>query len=133
MTATLTGLLENARRTKDSGTAVNFIHKLLSQPADSEVPALTDGEIIANAEAVLVAGHETTAHAMTWVCHLLAKVHSTVCPQCAYFLAKDPSMQQRLREEIRREAPGKNWGALTVDDLGKLYTSYLSADRLTYV
>jgi cytochrome P450 len=106
MTATLLGLLDNARRNKDSGAAVNFIQKLLSQPADSAEPALTDGEIIANAEAVLIAGHETTAQAMAWG---------------AYFLAKDPSLQQRLREELRREVPGKGWSELTADDLGKLH------------
>lgn len=49
---------------------------------------LTNGELMSNAHVVLFAGHDTTSTAMQWM---------------SYELARHPEIQEKMREEIKRE------------------------------
>ncbi|MBM5815167.1 MAG: cytochrome P450 [Cyanobacteria bacterium K_Offshore_surface_m2_239] len=68
------------------------ILSLLLDARDAEGQGLTDGELRDELMTLLVAGHETTATALSWALH---------------WLATRPEVQRRLREELReaRTAP----------------------------
>jgi cytochrome P450 len=69
------------------------ILSLLLDARDEEGQGLTDGELRDELLTLLVAGHETTATALSWA---------------LYWLAARPEMQHRLRQELleARPAPG---------------------------
>jgi len=68
------------------------ILSLLLDARDEEGQGLTDGELRDELMTLLVAGHETTATALSWA---------------LYWLASRPEVQQRLRQELQeaRSAP----------------------------
>jgi cytochrome P450 len=81
---------------------------MLLETRDEDGSALTDEEICAEALTILLAGHDTTAHTLTWCWHLLTQ---------------HPRIQEALAAEVRDVAGERE---LTFDDLPKL----LLADRI---
>lgn len=74
---------------------------LRARHPDTGVP-MTDSQIIDNLATFLVAGHETTAKALTWTLYLLSRA---------------PDWQQRVRDEVDSIAGGR---AIGQDDIAKL-------------
>lgn len=58
---------------------------MLDNDPDSSYEPLTDEEIIGNLNVFIIAGHDTTAHTLSYT---------------MYYLAKDQNVQQKLRDEI---------------------------------
>lgn len=109
--------------TEASGGAVpgrfrtNLLHMMLSAIKD-QGSDLTDDELRINLVTFFIAGHETTATALTWAAH---------------YLAMDQDRQQRLRDELheklgplRRDADGK-FVVPTPEQLGPTELPYLNA------
>jgi cytochrome P450 len=92
--------IARARRNGTEGTAVLGRMIAARDPATGE--AMPDTLIIDNMMIFLLAGHETTANALTWTLYLLAMF---------------PEWQERARAEIRRVAPD---GAIGGEEIGKL-------------
>lgn len=84
------------------GTQNDLISRMLAARNPDTGEAMTDEQLIDNLATFLLAGHETTAKALTWTLYLLARA---------------PSWQQRAREEIRDVTGGKD---LQQDDIAKL-------------
>lgn len=93
------GVIEERRASgEDRGDLLSML--LLSRDEDGN--GLTDREIRDQAMTLFFAGHETTAHAMTWAW---------------YLLAKNPHVVERLQREIDEVTGGAR---LTVADLKEL-------------
>ena len=75
---------------------------MLLATKDEDGSALTDEEICAEALTILLAGHDTTAHALTWAW---------------YLLSSHPDVQQAAADEVCSVAPDR---PLTFADLPKL-------------
>ncbi|KNC78499.1 hypothetical protein, variant [Sphaeroforma arctica JP610] len=69
---------------------------------DGSVDGLTDNELRSNVITFIVAGHETTAVSLAW---------------CFYSLAKEQSVQARLRDEIRVALSSKTGERLTYTEI----------------
>lgn len=83
MRSTVAGLL--ARRRAEGGARDDLLARLLAaRHPDSGAP-LSDDEIVDNLATFLIAGHETTAKALTWTLYLLALA---------------PQWQQCVRDEV---------------------------------
>jgi cytochrome P450 len=76
---------------------------------------MPDTLIIDNMMIFLLAGHETTANALTWTLYLLALF---------------PEWQERAREEIKRVAPDGKIGREQIDQLDILEELFQEAMRL---
>lgn len=63
---------------------------------------MSDDELVDNLGTFLLAGHETTAKALTWTIYLLSRA---------------PEWQQRVRDEVQAVTGGRN---ITADDIAKL-------------
>ncbi|ARN80904.1 cytochrome P450 [Methylocystis bryophila] len=86
-----------------SGVARNDLLQLLLSARDPETGrVMTDAELEGNLYTFLVAGHETSAVAMSW---------------SLWLLAKDQATQERLREEVRAVAGEEEIGPATVEKL----------------
>jgi cytochrome P450 len=97
------GLLheEIAERRADPDRRGDDILSLLLDARDAEGEPLTDGELRDELITLLVAGHETTATALSWALH---------------WLATRPEVRQRLREELLEARPAPD----TPPELGTL-------------
>ena len=94
------GLIEERRA---SGVERGDLLQLLLSARDPETGrVMTDAELEGNLYTFLVAGHETSAVAMTWT---------------LWLLAKDQASQERLREEVSQIAGEEEIGPATVENL----------------
>jgi cytochrome P450 len=103
----------NERRASgvDRGDLLSML--LLAQDAEGDGQGLTDRQIRDEVVTIFLAGHETTASALTWSWHLLAQ---------------HPEVQQRLHAEVD-EVLGERLP--TLDDIPRLpYTSGVFAEAL---
>ena len=77
------------------GLVRRMVHAAAEHPGDDVVSglldSLTEDEVRAEAMTLLLAGHETTANALTWCWHLLSK---------------EPAVAARLRAEVLGTDPG---------------------------
>ncbi len=87
---------------RESGTDHGDLLSMLVSAGAEEGEGLTDKEIRDQAMTLFFAGHETTAHAMTWTWHLLAT---------------HPEITKRLRDDIQRVTGG---GRITMKHLSDL-------------
>ncbi len=92
-------IIEERRRTgEDHGDLLSML--LLAQ--DDEGQGMTDQQVRDEALTLVLAGHETTANALTWT---------------LYLLSQNPQAEQKLLEEVDAVLGGN---PPTLDDLGKL-------------
>jgi cytochrome P450 len=80
----------------------DLIARMLAARNPDTGAAMTDEQIIDNLGTFLLAGHETTAKALTWT---------------LYLLARSPQWQERVRVEVAAVAGGRD---VTADDIPKL-------------
>ncbi len=109
------GLIAERRRSgKDSGDLLSML--LLAQDEDDHIGNdrhMTDKQVRDEALTLLIAGHETTANALTWTW---------------YLLSQNPDVEARMHAEIDSALGGKLPG---FDDMSKLpYTSGVFAESL---
>jgi cytochrome P450 len=89
------------RRTAGNG-GEDLIARMLQARNPDTGAAMTDAQIIDNLGTFLLAGHETTAKALTWTLYLLARA---------------PEWQERIRFEVQSVTGGRD---VTADDIAKL-------------
>lgn len=92
-------------RRRDGVDGDDLIARMLRARNPDTGAAMTDDELIDNLSTFLLAGHETTAKALTWT---------------LYLLARSPYWQETARREIR-EAVG--CGPVTADAIPKLHVT----------
>jgi cytochrome P450 len=80
-------LVQSRRSMPDPGA--DILGRLIAARHPDSGDAMNDEEIIDNLATFLLAGHETTARALTWTLYLLARA---------------PSWQQSVRDEVKRVA-----------------------------
>ncbi len=80
----------------------DLISRMLAARNPETGAAMTDEQIIDNLGTFLLAGHETTAKALTWT---------------LYLLARSPQWQERVRSEVYAVTGGRD---VTADDIPKL-------------
>ena len=81
-----------ARHRRDGGEGAGLIQRLLAARDPDTGQPMSDEQITDNLLTFLLAGHETTAKALTWTLYLLARA---------------PQWQQRVREEVAAVAGGE--------------------------
>ncbi|MBY0372594.1 MAG: cytochrome P450 [Bryobacteraceae bacterium] len=85
------GLIEERRRSGvDHGDLLSML--LLAQDDEGDGKGMTDQQVRDEALTLFLAGHETTANALTWTW---------------YLLSQHPEARQRMEEEIDRELNGR--------------------------
>ncbi len=93
-------LIDQRRLTGADGN--DLVARMLAARHPETGRPMSDDELIDNLGTFLLAGHETTAKALTWTMYLLARA---------------PEWQERVRAEIERVTSGR---PVTADDIGKL-------------
>lgn len=93
-----------AQRRREGGDRGDLLSMLLAS-RDEDGSALSDADVAAEVLTILFAGHETTAHTLTWALLLLSE---------------HPHWQERLAEEVRDVTGGRPIG---FDDLPRLVTA----------
>ena len=108
--ATIYGLIRERRESgRDAGDLLSML--LLAQ--DDESGSMTDQQVRDEALTLLLAGHETTAQALTWTW---------------YLLSQNPACEQRLHREIDSVLQGR---VPDFEDLPRLpYTEMIFAEAL---
>lgn len=106
------GLIADRRASgKDEGDLLSML--LLAQDAEADGAGMSDKQVRDEALTLLLAGHETTANALSWCWHLLAR---------------NPGTEARFHEEIDRVLGGRLPG---FDDVPRLpYTYGVFAESL---
>jgi len=99
---------ELVRERRAEGVDHGDLLSMLLAARDEDGTALSDDDICAESLSILLAGHDTTAHTMTWAW---------------YLLSEHPALQQRLADEVR-EVVGER--EITFDDLPR----FTLADRI---
>lgn len=104
--ARLQELVQNivAQRRREGGDRGDLLSMLLAA-RDEDGSALSDEDVAAESLTILLAGHDTTAHTMTWA---------------MYLLSQQPALQEALADEVRSVAGDR---PLTFDDLPRLSLS----------
>ncbi|XP_044487462.1 ent-kaurenoic acid oxidase 1-like [Mangifera indica] len=102
--------LERKKKKKESGVdTTNDLMDGLMQIEDEEGKKLSDQEVVDNIVSLVVAGYESTAVASMWA---------------LYFLAKNPNVLEKLREENMAIRKNKKGDYITSEDVSKLkYTN----------
>ncbi len=103
------------RRRQDGGEAADLLGRLVTARDPSTGSSMPDSLIIDNVVTFLMAGHETTAQALTWTLYLLALM---------------PEWQERAREEVLCVAGDEQIGSQHVARLGLLEQIFQEAMRL---
>jgi len=105
------GLISERRSSgKDTGDLLSML--LLARDEDNQAQ-MTDRQVRDEALTLLIAGHETTANALTWTW---------------YLLGQNPDVEERMHEELSRVLGGR---VPTFDDVPKLpYTTGVFAESL---
>jgi cytochrome P450 len=102
-------IAERRRSGQDTGDLLSML--LLAQ--DEDHSRMTDKQVRDEALTLLIAGHETTANALTWTW---------------YLLSQNPEAEERMHEEVERVLGGC---APAFDDLQRLpYTTSVFAESL---
>ena len=109
---TIYGLIEERRRSgEDTGDLLSML--LLAHDEESDGSGMTDKQVRDEALTLFLAGHETTANALTWTW---------------YLLSKSPECERRLHEEIDAVLKGR---APSISDLPQLrYTEMVFAEAM---
>jgi cytochrome P450 len=106
------GLIE-ARRSKPHGERSDLLERLVTAVDTEERGRLSVEEVRDQLVTLFLAGHETTAHALSWTW---------------YCLAKNPRVEKKLHDELDRVLEGR---APTVADLERLpYTDQVVSEAL---
>ena len=101
------------RERRTGGTPINDLLCVLLRVRDEDSTALTDEEVRDETLSMLIAGHETTAHALTWTW---------------YLLSQHPKVEQKLHAELDAVIPGK---LPRTDDLESLpYTRMVFSEAM---
>ncbi|MEK6303417.1 MAG: cytochrome P450 [Acidobacteriota bacterium] len=103
----------NERRAsgEDRGDLLSML--LLAQDEEGDGTGMTDAQLRDEAMTLFVAGHETTANALTWTW---------------YLLSQHPEVEAKLHEELDAELPGR---LPTADDVTRLsYTEMVLAESM---
>jgi cytochrome P450 len=108
------GVIEARRRSPGNDERDDLL-SLLIRARDEDGGAMTDAQVRDEAVTLFLAGHETTALALTYALHLLAK---------------DPERQARLADELARVLGGRAPGIGDLDDLTTTDAVVLEAMRL---
>ena len=110
--ATIYGLIEQRRRSgEDRGDLLSML--LLAQDEEEHGGGMTDKQVRDEALTLFLAGHETTANALTWTW---------------YLLSQNPDCEQRLHRELDAVLGGR---APQIDDLPALrYTEMVLAEAM---
>jgi cytochrome P450 len=110
--ATIARLIAERRRNpKDRTDLLTLL--LLAQDTEGDGGGMTDTQLRDEAMTIFLAGHETTANALTWTWHLLAQ---------------NPEAEVRLHEELDRVLDGRDPG---VADLPRLrYTEMVLSESM---
>jgi cytochrome P450 len=105
-----------ARRRTDPGDADDLLaHLLAARDPDDPHAGLGDTEIRDEAVTLMLAGHETTAQALTWTW---------------YLLARNPGAEDRMRDEITRVLKGRRATAGVVDSLPYTRAVFMESLRM---
>jgi cytochrome P450 len=91
-----------AKRRKSGAEPTDVLGRLVTAIDPANGRPMADTLIIDNLMTFLVAGHETTANALTWT---------------LYVLSMFPEWQERAREEVRRVAPDGKFGRKEIEQL----------------
>lgn len=110
--ATIYGLIEERRKSgRDRGDLLSML--LLAQDEEGDGGGMTDQQVRDEALTLFLAGHETTANALTWTW---------------YLLSQNPECERRLHEELDTVLQGR---AATGADLPSLrYTEMVLAESM---
>jgi cytochrome P450 len=105
-------IVNDARKKYESGEKIPSLIQSLIE-VDKNAKDINDWGILDEALTYLVAGHETTGSALTWA---------------FYLISKDPVVEHKLSEEIRKVLQGK---PVTANDISKLvYTRQVAQETL---
>jgi len=110
----LAGLLRRAvaeRRACPRGDALG----LLARGRDEQGQPLDDAQILAHADVLLIAGHETSASLAAWA---------------LYLLVEHPAYERRVLDELDRDAPGQALTAAALRGIETLDRALSEAERL---
>jgi len=89
--ATIYGLIEERRKSgRDSGDLLSML--LLAQDEEGDGGSMTDKQIRDEAMTLFLAGHETTANALTWTW---------------YLLSENPDCERKLHQELQSVLAGR--------------------------
>jgi cytochrome P450 len=110
--ATIYGLIEERRKSgRDTGDLLSML--LLAQDEEGDGGGMTDSQIRDEAMTLFLAGHETTANALTWTW---------------YLVSQNPECEQRMRRELDSVLGER---AATVSDLPALrYTEMVFTEAM---
>ena len=113
-----------ARRRREGGDRGDLLSMLLLA-RDEDGSALSDEDVAAEALTILMAGHDTTSHTMTWA---------------LYLLSEHPELQEAVAEEVRSVAGDRPLASEDLPRLGlaervmhetlRLYPAAWWADRI---
>ena len=115
-------LVQRRRRTADEGG--DLLSMLLSA-RDEDGSSLSDEDVCAELLTILFAGHETTAHTMTWAWHLLAQR-----PELQDALAREVHDQVGDRALCAEDLPQLGLADRVVRETMRLYPAAWWADRV---
>ena len=109
---TIYGLIHERRKSgEDAGDLLSML--LLAQDEESDGSGMTDKQVRDEALTLFLAGHETTANALTWTW---------------YLLSQNPECERRLHEEIDSVLAGRAPGVQDVPALR--YTEMVFAEAM---
>jgi cytochrome P450 len=102
--AAVAGMIHERRRLRESGAVVqeDLMHRLIAAHDPETGQSMNDEQLIDNALTFYLAGHETTAKALTWT---------------LYLLARSPEWTAALKKEIARVTGGAPIAAEHIEGL----------------
>lgn len=103
-------IAENRARGIDDGSLISM---MISMSDENGRPAMGDAQVMDESITLFMAGHETSALALTWAC---------------YLLARHPEIQHKLQKEVAEALGGQQ---PTMEDIPRLpYTSMIIKEAL---
>lgn len=104
-----------SRSTEDEAQGADILAGLRSAVNPRDGSRLSETEVLDQICVLFLAGHETSASALSW---------------CLYLLAKNPELQQPLRDELTATTQGAALQAGDVRKLGQLHALFREVLRL---
>jgi cytochrome P450 len=104
-----------AKRRRSGIAGADLLGRLMTAEDPESGKTMSDSLIVDNIVTYLLAGHETTAKALSWTLYVLALM---------------PEWQDKAREEVVRVAGGRSLDASNLHDLPLLESVFLEAMRL---
>jgi cytochrome P450 len=92
-------ITENRAKGGDDGSLISM---MMSMTDEHDRPAMDDRQVMDESITLFMAGHETSALALTWAC---------------YLLARHPEIQQKLQHEVKTALDGRR---PTMEDMPRL-------------